>query len=300
MEKKAKITIGFVVAAALGFMIYMNVMNWYKKGVDKALTVERNVWQEKTEGLEEKIAGLEKQMTATAEPAEPKEKVTEALGNTISDNLQNQKQLSFDAINAQVMAFFAYLDGQPYIAEKKLKGGSYQEYVQIVDLLSERPPVIVGETDSLHRLYKNMAHFFRVLGKTRLMLTRDVLTNELPIMESVMRTFYLWYTLEGESKEKVPGRPELKVSYTYASFFLETISGRSYLLRRSSKTRLLTTYYSVMFIDRANDNHLNSFGVDIRPHIKSLSQDIRNQMGLASRGIYLRELDRLARKYKMH
>ena len=299
MGKKAKMTIGIVVAAALGAMIYINVVNWYEKGVDKALTVERKVWQEKTEGLEEKIAGLEKQLTATAEPAEPEEKVTEALGKTISDNLQSQKPLSFDTVNAQVMAFFAYLDGQPYIAEQSLKGGSYQEYLQIVDLLSDSPPVIVGETDSLHRLYKNMAHFFRVLGKNRLKLIRDVLTNESPIMESVMRTFYLWYTLEDGSKDKVPGRPDLKVSYTYAAFFLETISGRSYLLRRDSKTRLLTHFYSVMFIDRANDDRLNSIGIDIRPHINSLSQEIKSQMGLASRGVYLRELDRLARKYKM-
>ena len=299
MGKKTKIIIGIAVAAALGVMIYVNVMKWYNKGVDKALTVERKVWQERTDGLENKIAGLEKQLSDTAEPPEPAKKVTEALGKTFSDTIQNEKSLALEDVNAQVMAFFAYLDSQPYIAAQKLKGGTYQQYLQIADLISKNPPVIVGETDSLHRLYKNMAHFYRVLGKARVKLIKDVLTNESQIMESVMRTFYLWYTLEDKSKQKLPGRPDLKISYTYAGYFLETISGRSYLLRRNSKMRLLTYYYSVMFLDLANDEKLNSLGIDIRPYIKAASQDIRNQMGLANRRIYLQDLDRLARKYKM-
>ncbi len=299
MGKNAKIVIGIAIAAAIGVLIYINIMNWYKKGVTKARTVERKVWQEKTEGLETKIAGLEQQLSETAEPAEPREKVSEALGQTFADRIQNEKLLTFADVNAQIMAFFAYLDNQPYIADQNLEGGAYQQYLLIVERLSQNQPVTVGETDSLHRLYKNMAHFYRVLGKDRIKIIKDVLANEFQIMESVMRTFYLWYTTEEKSKEKPAGRPELKISYTYASFFLETISGRSYLLRRNSKIRLLTYYYSVMFLDRANDEQLNSLGIDIRPHIKAASQDIRNQMGLANRRIYLQELDRLARKYKM-
>jgi hypothetical protein len=114
-----------------------------------------------------------------------------------------------------------------------------------------------------------------------------------------MRTFYLLYTLENPSGEKLAGRPDLKISYTYASYFLETISGRSYLLRRNSKIRLLSYYYSIMFLDHANEDQLNFLGIDIRPHIKAASQDIGNQIGLANRKIYLQDLDQLARKYKM-
>jgi hypothetical protein len=68
-------------------------------------------------------------------------------------------------------------------------------------------------------------------------------------------------------------------------------------LRRDSKIRLLTYYYSIKFVDRANDEKLNSLGVDIRPHIRKAYQDIRNQMGLAGRGAYLEDLGRLDRKY---
>ena len=299
MGKNTKMIIGIAVAAALGALIFINVKNWYTKGVDKAITVERKVWQEKTDSLEMKIAGLEKQLSETAAPAEPAGKVSEALGGTFTDTLQNEKLLTAADVNAQIMAFFAYLDSQPYITKKKLEGGTYQQYLSIVDLLSNNLPVVVGETDSLHRLYKNMAHFYRVLGKARITLIKDVLTNEFQIMESVMRTFYLWFTLADPSDEKRIGRPELKTAYSYASYFLETISGRSYLLRRNSKIRLLTYYYSVMFLDRANDEQLNSLGIDIRPHIKAASQDIRSQMGLANRRIYLQELDRLAQKYKI-
>ena len=299
MGKKAKIIIGIAVAAALGVLIYVNVIDWYKKGVDKARTVERKVWQEKTEGLEMQIAGLEKQLTETTETAESEEKVTEALGESYSETIRSEKSVNLKDVNAQVMAFFAYLDSQPYIIEHKLKGGTYQQYLQIIDLISQNPPFVVGETDSLHRLYKNMAHFYRVLGKDRINLIKDVLTNEYHIMESVMRTFYLLYTLENPSGEKLAGRPDLKISYTYASYFLETISGRSYLLRRNSKIRLLSYYYSIMFLDHANEDQLNFLGIDIRPHIKAASQDIGNQIGLANRKIYLQDLDQLARKYKM-
>jgi hypothetical protein len=299
MGKNAKIIIGIIIAALLGLLIYVNLIDWYKKGVDQARTVERKVWQEKAEGLESQIADLEKQLTETAEPPESEEKVTEALGQSPSGRMQNEKPLDLEDVNAQVMAFFAYLDSQPYISEFNLNEGSYQQYLQVIDLISQNPPLIVGETDSLHRLYKNMAHFFRVLGKTRIKLIKDVLTNEYHIMESVMRTFYLYYTLQNKSGKKVSGRPDLRISYTYASYFLETISGRSYLLRRNSKIRLLSYYYSIMFLDHANEDQLNFLGLDIRPHIKAASQDIRNQMGLANRKIYLRDLEKLAQKYKM-
>ena len=299
MGKNAKIIISIIIAALLGFLIYINVIDWYKKGVDQARTVERKVWQEKTEGLETQIADLEKQLTETAEPPESEEKVTEALGKSHSGRIQKEEPLDLEDVNAQVIAFFAYLDSQPYIAEFKLNGGSYQQYLQVIDLISQNPPLIVGETDSLHRLYKNMAHFFRVLGKGRIKLIKEVLTNEYHIMESVMRTFYLYYTLNNISGKNLEGRPDLRISYTYASYFLETISGRSYLLRRNSKIRLLSYYYSIMFLDHANEAQLNYLGIDIRPHIKAASQDIRNQMGLANRTIYLQELEQLAQKYKM-
>jgi hypothetical protein len=87
--------------------------------------------------------------------------------------------------------------------------------------------------------------------------------------------------------------------YEYASFFMNTLGGRSYLMRRDSKARLLTTYYSILILDRANDKGMNPNGIDIRPLIASTASDIRNQKGLIYQKAYLAELSRLAEKYPM-
>ncbi|MGD8270332.1 MAG: hypothetical protein PVH69_09165 [Desulfobacterales bacterium] len=296
MGKLAKVLVGILIFAALCVLVYVNVMKWHKKTVQKAITDEQQTWQEKTEGLAQRVAGLEKKLSEAEGPAGQDEKLTEALGQRPADAGEGKPILLAD-VDAQVKTFFTYLDQQPYIKAYKLKGGAYQQYDESVDLLSKNEPVLVGETDSLHRLFKNMAHLYRVLGKQRISLIKSVLDNEYEIIEPVMRTFYRWYTLEGGSKTSTAGRPSPKVLYAYSCYFLNTISGRSYLLRRDSKIRVLTYFYCVKFIDLANTKKLNSLGIDIRPLIKTAYQDIRNQMGLSSRKVYLGELEQLDRKY---
>ena len=296
MGKLAKVLVGVLIFAARCVLVYVNVMKWHKKTVKKAITAEQETWQEKTEGLAQQVAGLEKKLSETGGSAEEDEKLTEALGQRSAEDDEGKPIVLAD-VDAQVKTFFAYLDQQPYIKAYKLKGGVYQQYVESVDLLSKNEPVLVGETDSLHRLFKNMAHFYRVLGKQRISLIKSILDNEYEIIEPVMQTFYRWYTLEGGSKSSTAGRPSLEVLYAYSCYFLNTISGRSYLLRRDSKIRVLTYFYCVKFIDLANTKKLNSLGIDIRPLIKTANQDIKNQMGLSNRKAYLEELERLDRKY---
>jgi hypothetical protein len=70
-------------------------------------------------------------------------------------------------------------------------------------------------------------------------------------------------------------------------------------MRRDSKIRILTTYYCVLILDKANDSGLNSNGVDIRPHIQTSFNDISNQIGLIHQNEYLLELNILRKKYKI-
>jgi hypothetical protein len=141
-----------------------------------------------------------------------------------------------------------------------------------------------------------MAHFFRILGKKRVNLVRDVLQNEGEILESAMQTFYRWATYETGDRSQT-GQPTLKTLYSYAGFFLNTLAGRSYLLRRDSKIRILTTYYSVLILDKVNDEKFNSAGIDIRPHIKFLLNDFQAPIGLMYQKSYVSELQKLADKY---
>ena len=190
------------------------------------------------------------------------------------------------------------MDEQDYVQAYELKGGSYQQFQQAIKKLSANLPTVTGETATLYNLYRNMAHFFRVLGKKRVHLVRDILQNESEILESVMQTFYLWLTFSFENEIK-SARPGLDVMYAYSGFFLNTLAGKSYLLRRDSKIRRLTTYYAVLIVDKANDENLNSSGIDIRPHIEFLINDIQSQIGLIHQKQYLIQLEQLGAKYKL-
>ena len=164
--------------------------------------------------------------------------------------------------------------------------------------MSTNLPSITDETASLYNLYRNMAHFFRILGKKRVNLVRDVLQNENVVLESAMQTFYRWATYD-TGERVTTGQPTLSTLYTYSGFFLNTLAGRSYLLRRDSKIRILTTYYSILIVDRANDEKSNSAGVDIRPQIEFLLNELQTPIGLIYQKQYVSELIKLANKYNI-
>ena len=85
--------------------------------------------------------------------------------------------------------------------------------------------------------------------------------------------------------------------YEYAGYLLNTLGGRSYMLRRSPQVRALTTYYCVLILDKANDQELNSRGIDIRPYIKSSLLEIKNLIGLIHQKDYITKLSELSLKY---
>ena len=148
-------------------------------------------------------------------------------------------------------------------------------------------------------MFLNIAHFYRVLGKTRLLMARDILLKENYTIESTMRDFYLWYTYDYGDKKNIKGRPSTRVLYEYAGFFLNTIGGRNYLMRRDSKLRILTAYYSVLFLDKANDIKINVHGIDIRPHLKILLSDISTYTGFEYKFEYIKKINRLKTKYSI-
>ncbi len=200
-------------------------------------------------------------------------------------------------IERQILAFFAYLDSQPYIQSYQFEGGSYLQYQIALRNLSSKPPIIAGEMDSLYNMVRNVAHFYRAMGKKRVFATRQVLQNESEIIETVMKTFYQWFTMESFGQADLAGRPSPQVMYEYAGYILDTLGGRSYLLRRSPKVRALTGYYCVLALDKANDLELNAKGIDIRPYIKSSLMEVKNQIGLIYQKEYITRLSELNLKY---
>ncbi len=297
MDRVIKVGIVVAIVAIVAYFGYNLFSSWHKESLETAKRVERVEWEKRTKELMEKVTGLEEELTSVKGESIPERKLKEVFGPDAAI-VKEEEPLSFEEIEQQIRAFFTYLDEQDYVQSYQFKGGTYQQFQLVLQKISANPPSITEETSSLYNLYRNMAHFFRVMGKKRVNLTRDVLQNEGEILESAMQTFYLWATDETADRQKT-GQPTLKTLYTYSGFFLNTLGGKSYLLRRNSKIRLLTTYYSVLILDRANDEQLNPAGIDIRPHIEFLLNDLQNQIGFIHQKQYLSELRQLADKYNL-
>jgi hypothetical protein len=281
MKRSIAVPVIILLLCVGGYFAYTYLMKWHVQELERA-----------TEQLREELRLREGVVVS-------KEKLLEVFGEVLKEDTAEEKEIGFEDINRQIMSFFSYLDGREYIAAYNLENRTYSEFLRVLEKLSSNHPVIAGETDSLHILYKNMSYFFRMLSLERIKIIKDILNNESEIIESVAETFYLWFTIDYGIDEIRKERPSLQVLYNYSGYFLNTLAGKSYLLRREPKVRLLTAYYCVLILDRANDLYLNSNGLDIRPHISSLLTDITNQMGLMNKAQYIAELERLNAKYAL-
>jgi hypothetical protein len=283
-----------LVLIVIGVFLWIILQDWQNKRIESARQQETQEWQKRSEELSKKIADLETELRTTQPEKLPEEsKAVEILGPIPMETPEKQPPRVED-IERQIVAFFTYLDGRDYVKALQLEGGTYAQYVAAVGDLSAAPPQVAGETESLYTTLKNVSHFYRVLGKNRTKLAVEVLRNEAEILESVMRLFYVWTT---GPAGKLKGRPALPALYEYASYFLNTLGGRSYLMRRDPKVRLLSTYYSILILDRANDQKMNPNGIDIRPAISVTAKEVRSHTGLVYRKQVLAELERLAAKY---
>lgn len=282
-----------------GFAGYRMLDSRHQK--DLASLEKKNLeWSGKNDKLRNRINSLEKTISRLSGETElpPEEDIYET-DETAGDFSEEgvEEAVSVSEIERRIAAFFVRLDKQDYIKEYKLGRGTYDVYEETILKISEKPPLLVNETESLNSMFMNIAHFYRLLGVERLSLIRDVLSYEYEDMESTMRDFFLWYTRSNNPGLK--GRPSQQALYEYAGFFLNTIGGRNYLMRRDSKIRILTGYYSLLILDRANDTKQNQYGIDIRPYIRLVYGDISGKSGFMFYSEYMKRLTRLKAKYNI-
>ena len=205
---------------------------------------------------------------------------------------------SLEKTDRLINDFFTYLDHQSYVQSHNLSGGSRKQFFQICESLLADSPVTTRETDSLNYLLKNVYFFYRTLGKKRIILINDVLRNESDIVEPLMRLFYLRFTAPDSISDGRSVCPTLEQMYEYVSFFLETLGGQSYLFRRDPRIRILAQYYCVLMIDAAIEQGHNPNGIDIRPHVRHMLDEISDQKNLIYKNDYLVALEKLKRKYE--
>ena len=82
-----------------------------------------------------------------------------------------------------------------------------------------------------------------------------------------------------------------------AVFFLNTLGGSSYLIRRDSRVRMLTQYYCLLILDQANQRKLNKLGFDIRPPLETLIGDLKGTANLTRKEEYIETLTGIRKRY---
>jgi len=198
----------------------------------------------------------------------------------------------------KLQGLFAYLDRQDYVVSHQLKGGSFEHFKNLLTRLLETPPSVLLETDSIFRVLRNRAHFYRVLGKKDTLLLREILRKEGDIMESIFAILYQAYTLQEKCKVDGPTlHVPLQKVYPYSVLFLNTLGGASYLMRRDSRVRMLTRYYCILILDQANRCTLNKLGLDIRPPLDILLGDLKGTANLARKNEYIDTLEHIRTGY---
>ncbi|HJO62398.1 MAG TPA: hypothetical protein QF571_06175 [Desulfobacterales bacterium] len=299
MDKKAKIIIIIIISGAILFFGFHRIRIWNRTKIEKTVNTERAVCLEKIGELEEKISNLEEVVSQQKEALVPKEKLGDAFGEESPAVSSLKKNIPCLEMMYQITSFTTYLDSREYLTFYKIEEGTYNLFQKLIEKLSAHPPVVSYEMDDLFTLIRNVTHFYRVIGRKRIRLINDILKNESEIIESVMATFFAWFFNGTNCKTKLNAPPSLDILYKYAGFFLNTLGGRSYLLRRDSKVRVLTSYYSILVLDRANDETQNPYGIDFRPYIVFSFYDISSLKGLLYQKEYLAELKGLMEKYQM-
>jgi len=202
---------------------------------------------------------------------------------------------SYEEIHQEVINFFDYLDQKDYIKAYGLKEGTYKYFLKLMEKLSANPPAVSGETQDIYILTHNIAHFYRIAGEKNISLIKDIISNERETTEPTMGLLYEWVT-KGIKEDRKEIKTSMKDLYEYAGFFLNTLGGKAYLSRRDSKTRMLVTYYSILTLDKANKEKLNRHGIDIRPLLALLLDDIHNQKNLSRKSKYLKKLNSIREK----
>jgi len=298
MDKTVKVLVVLFAVLGIGLFGYHWFSQWHTDTVDRALEEEKARHVSRIEQLEREINQLKEELGAQHHPPPSKSELSTVFGASRPLAPRMADDVDCDNITKQVVAFFQYLDSKAYLIWPGNEMRAEELFEQLAQELTANPPINVGEMDNLYSLVRNVTHFYRVLGKDRIDLLKEMLSSENAVMEPAMSVMYAWMTVCSQSSGENGRQPSLNSLYQYAHFFLNTLGGRSYLLRRDAKLRMLVNYYALLIIDMANDAKLNAYGFDIRPHLDYVFYDINNQKGLTYRQRYLARLTALQSKYQ--
>ncbi len=294
MDKTVKVLVILFAIVGIGLFGYHWFSQWHTKTVDQALAREKEKLLARIAQLEAQITRMREELGTQNSSQPSKSELASVFGDAKPTEPMVLNKADCKKITGQAVAFFQYLDSKAYLIWPGIDMRADELFEDISKQLAAQPPVNVGEMEDLYSLVRNVTHFYRVLGRNRVNLIKEILRSESAVMEPAMAVMFAWITTCNYDYDQL----NLNTLFQYAHFFLNTLGGRSYLLRRDTKQRLLINYYCLLIIDMANDAKLNAYGFDIRPHLDYVFYDINNQKGLMYRQRYLSRLSALQNKYR--
>jgi hypothetical protein len=257
---------------------------------------ERQAWMDRTRELEGII--LQLQQGRQFKPLLPAERLSQVFGPTCPlVKGASPRSMKCEELEESLRAFCRYLDAGETFRSQKTYRDSWELFTSILESLERRPPVMSAESYRPSVIVENSFYFFRLLGKEKIDIVREVIRYESDLAEPLMGILYYWL-MSGRKCDKLPSpTATLKVMYQYAGFFVNTLGGHSYLYRQDSRIRLLTVYYSILVIHEANMRELNEVGLDLRFFLPLIFQEIQSRNDLLYAEDYLQTLTNLQLQY---
>lgn len=297
MDKTVKTLVVLFALMGLALLGYYWLNQWHTQSVEEVLQKEKEACLKKIARLEAEVQRLAEEAGLQPQNLSSKADLTPVFGAD-KPMPTGQGTVNCKKVTAQTVAFFQYLDSKAYMIWPGINMRAEELFEDVFNRMAANPPTNVGEMDNLYNLIRNVTHFYRILGKDRINLIKEILSSESAVVEPAMAVMFTWITVCDQVNSKSGEPVKLNTLYQYASFFLNTLGGRGYLLRRDSKLRMLVNYYALRVLDMANDARLNAYGIDLRPHLDYIFYDINNQKGLMYRQRYLSHLAALKDKYE--
>jgi hypothetical protein len=298
MEKRTPF---FLISTLALLAIFAGLIVWQwdtlvEKIAGEKIEEERRGWMDRTRELEGII--LQLQQGRQFKPLLPAERLSQVFGPTCPlVKGASPRSMKCEELEDALRAFCRYLDAGETFRSQKTHRDSWALFTSILESLERRPPVMSAESYRPSVIVENSFYFFRLLGKEKIDIVREVIKFESDLAEPLMGIMYYWL-MTGRRCDKLPSpTATLKVMYQYAGFFLNTLGGHSYLYRQDSRIRLLTIYYSILVIHEANMRELNEVGLDLRFFLPLIFQEIQSRNDLLYVEDYLQTLTNLQLQY---
>jgi len=297
---KAKVGSFLAVVILIGVAAGLVIRHWdaiVQRIAGQAMEAERSDWVHRTQELEGAVARLQ-QERQRSQPAS-RERLEQVFGAS-SPLVQgvSPSLLKCEDLEVSLRAFCDALNRSEIWRAHEVPQDSWRFFVDILATMAERLPATGGISHQPQVIVDNSFYLYRLLGKKRLEVLRDLMKHEADVAEPLMGVLYRWLMVGRgcDGSQKQP--QQFKAMYYYACFFLNTFGGQAYLMRRESRIRLLTAYYACLIVHEATVRGLNESGLDVRFFLPLLSNEVESRNDLVHADEYLRTLSDLGAYYE--